>query len=1346
MKNNDFNLIVLHHKEVFETREQALTYLEDYYKPNSLEGEPVIVKYGETRNPNVILAFGTSDAAPAGSYYSIDMGKAEEQIDELIESISDDNDELENVSEILEGVVNATGLTLDENKIQDKISYDPDTRDDVIGNAETIAEAIDLLSKYTQRELAQNEMSVEDTKSVELDYSEGQNGGMTLKANVKISNDGDSDDLNFNNNLIGIKSDGLYSAANLEYDDARHQLIFTTSGYKNGRFQDDAIVQRVDLGEHTKLIASNDGKTVKLTIVDNNDYTTTLSADLQIADRENNILKTSDGKVYVDGTAMNIKYGESTVAATLTAHKNRLTALETNVENAAKSAHIEGGQTDTLETAISQLSDGGAKVTGNVRLGSANSIVVRNGGLEANITVDVDTATNKLIVTIGNDRIEKILPGIELFESAEYDDANEALIIKFRTGNVLEIPIAGLIHTWDTQNSANSPIVLTKTTVTSGTDTLSGNIKLRSTDNLIGIENGNLYVSEQAINNKVATETSRATAAETELRTSIQTLTSNTETQFSGISNSISEIRATANHADEIATEAKEGVTTLNTTVGGISTNLSALETTVDGLTQTVEEIPTLRSGLANEITTRTNKDTELDSKITTLTQNLSNETNRAQTAEETLNARIEHDIEDVNETIANEIQRANEAEEALSSSVEELSERIGSGSEQTLADAKAYTDTKVLAEENARKAKDIEIETAITTAVRDASDDATQKATDALTDAKAYTDTKVLAEEQRATAAEQANADAIDALTTEVGNKVETVEIVKNSQSDLQYTLKVDGQDAGEINIPKDQFLRSASYDSGNKQLIFVFETSEGVVTTNVDVNDLVDTYNAGNGLELSNNVFSLKINQDSENYLTLTSEGITLLGIDAKFAETATNANAYADTKVLAEEQRATAAEQANADAIDAEITRATAAEQTNADAIAVINGNEATEGSVKNAIKVAKDYTDEKVATKANASDVYTKTEIDNKGYLTQHQDISNLATKASVENVTTTANNNADAISALTTEVDNIKFNVDETDTVRTTMAQTANGKVLSSDVKLKTISGVENTNIIKSDANGIYATVSLSYNKAENKLTFNDGNGDKEFELNNFGILQDAFYDSENESIVLIVKKDDETTERITIPVSGLVNTWNVDNGENNPIVLQKTSGDEGDILTANISILNNANNLLVNDNGSLFVDSDSNQHVALWGSDVISVQGAINLLKERTDDIEEMKQNIEDLEEDNENIKIALASYQTDLDTQKDRIDRNEDDIDDLKDRMHDLELQMQSLTTQVSDMGDRVDGAAQDASDALTIINNLIQKIGDIDSSDKTIIERLNRIEYVLEQLIDFGEYDIEL
>ena len=1337
MKTNNYNLQFLHHEEVFATRELALKYLADFYKPYSLDAEPVIVKYGDIANPDVILAFGTANAAPGG-FYVIDMTKANEQIEYLVEQTEHDKDELDNIAQRLSEVVAAAGFDVDENKITNKISYKPDSNDDVIGTAVTIAEAVDLLSKYAQSGFADNELSVEDTKGVRLIYSVNPNGGKTLKAEIKVSTDGDSDGLGFNDNIIGIKTDGVYAAAHLSYDDVRHELVFTTSGYKNGRFQDDAIVQRVNLGKHTKLVADNENHTVKLTISENeSNYTTTLSADVQISSNEDNILEVKDNKLAVIGRAKNIKYGDSNVAGTLDNHKNKLNELATKVESSSKSAHIEGGQTDTLETVINTLSDGGANITGNVRLGAANSIVVRNGGLEANITVDVDTASNKLIVTIGNQTIEKVLPGVELFQSAEYNDDNEELVITFKTGNTLVIPIHSIIHTWETKNSQNSPITLTKTTVTGGVDTLSGILELRSTDNLLGIENGKLYASENLINTKIANETTRATNAETTLQNNISALQTDVNSRFETQAENIAdvrdsvitererateaenEIRGKAEHADELANESKLLANEANSTATSVSeglietnANLAALTTTINeyktdtntkftetnaNISSNTNAINNLTSALANERTERTNADVEINGIINTVKDSVVAETQRAGAAEVALGERITtlsdkeaHDIEDVRHLIEDETARAKSAENANAVRIDEVNEKIS-------------------------------------------------------------------AEATRAKAAEEANANAITSLTTEVNKKIEEVTVEKNS--DLQYFINVDGVKVGEINIPKDQFFKSASYDSELKIITLTFITENGEQSVQLNVADLVDTYTAGNGLSVSNNQFEVKLNQETESYLVLNEDGLGLFGIDTALAtkanvgdfnelvdkvniingnaalegsfakgdaDTLSSAKAYTDTNT-----------NAIVNSLEDEIVRAKAAEKANSDAIEILNANEAQDGSVKNAIKVSKEYTDtqistltEVVNTKANSSDVYTKTEIDNKGYLTEHQDISDLEND----------------ITELNTRVNDIKFITKESDTVNVTMdKQTGDEyRTLSADVKLKTIAGTENANIIKKDANGLYATVTFNYDKISNRITFNDGNGDKTFELNNFGILQDAIYESATKSIVLIIKKDDETTDRITIPVADLVNTWSVENKSTSPVVLEKISGENGDILSADISILNDSHNLLVNQNGALFADADSNKHIALWGTEQTTVQGVINILKERTNEIDSIKQDIVDLDTDNQNIKTALATYQTDLNNQKDKITQNATAIVNLEQRQSQLETDFEELSSRVDTFDKRIQEAEAKAANAEDIVNQLKEKLGDIESNEQTVQARLAKIEEAMTQLIDFGEYPI--
>lgn len=85
------------------------------------------------------------------------------------------------------------------------------------------------------------------------------------------------------------------------------------------------------------------------------------------------------------------------------------------------------------------------------------------------------------------------------------------------------------------------------------------------------------------------------------------------------------------------------------------------------------------------------------------------------------------------------------------------------------------------------------------------------------------------------------------------------------------QYQFKKDGEVLNTINIPKDQFLKSATYDDVNNKLVFVFNTANGESTNEVDVNDLVDTYTAGDYITITDAVIAVdyeslksKINTD--------------------------------------------------------------------------------------------------------------------------------------------------------------------------------------------------------------------------------------------------------------------------------------------------------------------------------------------------------------------------------------------------------------------------------------------------------------------------------------------------
>lgn len=131
------------------------------------------------------------------------------------------------------------------------------------------------------------------------------------------------------------------------------------------------------------------------------------------------------------------------------------------------------------------------------------------------------------------------------------------------------------------------------------------------------------------------------------------------------------------------------------------------------------------------------------------------------------------------------------------------------------------------------------------------------------------------------------------------------------------------------------DGFLTDAEYDADTHELVFTWNTSAGISEDRVPVGDLVDTYTAGNGLNLNDNQFSVKV-LETDKYLTVDETGVHTKGID---------------------------------DAIATAKDEAVAAAATDAQTKA----NAAKEAAIADA--------DAKLANKANVNDVYTKSQVYN-----------------------------------------------------------------------------------------------------------------------------------------------------------------------------------------------------------------------------------------------------------------------------------------------------------------------------------------------------------------------------
>jgi hypothetical protein len=126
---------------------------------------------------------------------------------------------------------------------------------------------------------------------------------------------------------------------------------------------------------------------------------------------------------------------------------------------------------------------------------------------------------------------------------------------------------------------------------------------------------------------------------------------------------------------------------------------------------------------------------------------------------------------------------------------------------------------------------------------------------------------------------------------------------------------------------------------------------------------------------------------------------------------------------------------------------------------------------------------------------------------------------------------------------------------------------------------------DNDNIIWNRADGFFASTKLDYNSNDNKLIFTTStvNGQpfvKEIQLNTVEVIESITYDPTREVLVVKYKNDKGETKTIYVPVSGLIDEWEVLNDAHSVKLVKQRKISGKDILTADVNISIADNNIL----------------------------------------------------------------------------------------------------------------------------------------------------------------------
>lgn len=513
----------VHCDTLFKTSSEAKNYvvsgdLISYTRP-ALYAEPMVLKYGDETNPNILLAIGSvgngETHSKSNQVFFIDFADLEKSVHDIEDSIENGNINTTEIKKILTQVIASCGFNEDG-------EYIPIQDDEYVKNATSLTEADKLLSNVVRQHYDElkkelqylNNFTVDETSTIKHTLT-NNNDHLTLTSDVKIAPFKTINQCNIENILIK-EDNGLFVNVNLQYDEDSNKLLFDVNGVRkeyslpvenhviNGYYDtateslilefkeplnDTSKTLSIDLskligewkvmGEYsdTPIVLTKEPVKYDDKLRGAADYQDILKGDIRIAESDykpyNILKKTENGKaLYVDGIADNIKY-------------------------------LKNGKVITVKQALDE-------VDCNVSTYDNNIIYRKEDGIYANVELEYITSKNALKFTKTTkdgslQSQELVLNNISFLEDIRYDNITEEIVISYKdaTGEIkqIRIPVSSLFDEWDVDNT-NHTVTLYKTDhQTSGQDKLSADVNIsHAENNILEIVNHSLYVKGTADN------------------------------------------------------------------------------------------------------------------------------------------------------------------------------------------------------------------------------------------------------------------------------------------------------------------------------------------------------------------------------------------------------------------------------------------------------------------------------------------------------------------------------------------------------------------------------------------------------------------------------------------------------------------------------------------------------------------------------------------------------------------------------------------------------------------------------------------------------------------------------
>lgn len=497
---NSNRLQFVHCDTLFATREDAKAYvggqLIEIDRP-ALYAEPMVLKYGDEKNPNILLAIGSvgdgETKTTNNKVFYIDLAHVDESIEEILDVIETMGGDIAAMQAYVANVINSCGFDKDGKYVA--------SENEVIKSATSLMEADNLLAER----IIKNTVNVKDSSSVDMSIDATEEG-LVVSADVTLAPSKTVDNIVLPNILLS-EENGIFAYVDVKFNKETDILTLNVNGkkveyqlphevhLKSGKYNKTteaieltlnndevisvAVSELIDEwgvldanAQDSPIVLSKTHVGYEADIHGNTDYRDILSADVRIAtvdEQKYNILKrdaTNNRYLYVDGTAKNITY-------------------------------FKNGEEVSVQEAIDNIKCEASNHDGNI-------VSVKNDGVFASVEVSYDAAKNVLTFNNGiNGGKEIALNSAQIIDDIYYDASAREVVIKCSltdgSKNEVRIQVDDILTTFDVDNTKKT-VTLVSETKDSKTY-LSADVNIsKIKDNILVNDDNSLYVKGTADN------------------------------------------------------------------------------------------------------------------------------------------------------------------------------------------------------------------------------------------------------------------------------------------------------------------------------------------------------------------------------------------------------------------------------------------------------------------------------------------------------------------------------------------------------------------------------------------------------------------------------------------------------------------------------------------------------------------------------------------------------------------------------------------------------------------------------------------------------------------------------